>query len=150
MEYIKLIAFIILSVILFFGVERLLYRVSDGDNTTLVRWSIKCSTFFLLLSFIATMYDEYQKNKSLDILIGLVSGNAIEFFRGYLLVAINLFYITMVIITNWIRMRWRGTYNLTLEINDKRMMAYTIVLVFNPILNLFYIGLVILKLWNSP
>ncbi|GLX67534.1 hypothetical protein MU1_18790 [Paenibacillus glycanilyticus] len=96
------------------------------------------------------MYDDYQKNKSLDILIGLVSGNTTEFFREYLFVAINLFFISIEIITKWIGKWWRGTYNLTLQKNDKRMMAYTIILVINPILNIYYIGLVILKLWNTP
>lgn len=143
------VTIIILSVILFFGLTHILYRISDGDNATLVRWSIKCSTFFLVLSFCAAMYDDYQKNKSLDSLFGLFSGNTTEFFREYLLVTVNLFFIVMEIITKWIGKWWRG-YNLTLQKNDKRLMAYTISLVINPILNIFYISLVILNLWNTP
>lgn len=146
MDDIKTIVIIIFSVILFFGLERILYRVSGGNYATLVSWSIKCSIFFLLLSCIVSMYDDYQKNKSLDILTGLFSGNTTEFFREYLFVAVNLFVITMEIIMKWIRIWWRGSCNLTLQKDDKRMMAYTIILVIIPILNIFYIGSVILKL----
>lgn len=70
------ISIIIFSVILFLGGGRILYRVSGGNYASLVRWSIKCSTFCLLLSIIATLYDDYQANKSLDILIGVFSGKS--------------------------------------------------------------------------
>lgn len=124
------------GVVLFLIAGAIINKAGDNDHLRLLTWCLRMTTTLLIISLPISLYGDYHIDKAFDFYFFGVHDSK-EFFKNYLYVALNLFFLLLHILMTRL-VRWRGVTNISTE--QKLNMHITTTLAVLPLLHIWGFG----------